>query len=232
MKIIIKKRETATLFLSKSGIRLQEEGIVVTEKRTDLALEARESFPRNNVEIQGVVLEKKKCLGGQVKVTTVIIRDDAGSRAMKKPKGTYITIESHLMLDGDGEERDSLLLCISEQLEKMIHGMKQKSVLIVGLGNREVTPDALGPMVSNNIIVTKHLFDMDVDVDKNFSCVSKSISLKILVLIKLFSGAHIIFFISYHSIQNGINNKRHKTFFIILVFYSKCHKPKYQKYRY
>ena len=81
----------------------------MTEKRTDLALEARESFPRNNVVIQGVVLEKKKCLGGQVKVTTVIIRDDAGSRAMKKPKGTYITIESHLMLDGDGEERESLL---------------------------------------------------------------------------------------------------------------------------
>ena len=108
----------------------------MTEKRTDLALEARESFPRNHVEIQGVVLEKKKCLGGRAKVTTVIIRDDAGSRAMKKPKGTYITIESQLMLEGEGEEREPLLLCICDQLEKMIHDMRQKSVLIVGLGNR------------------------------------------------------------------------------------------------
>lgn len=58
----------------------------MTEKRTDLALEARESFPRNHVEIQGVVLEKKKCLQGKVKITTVIIRDEAGSKAMKKPK--------------------------------------------------------------------------------------------------------------------------------------------------
>lgn len=175
MKIIIKKRETATLFLSKSGIRLQEEGIVVTEKRTDLALEARESFPRNNVEIQGVVLEKKKCLGGQVKVTTVIIRDDAGSRAMKKPKGTYITIESHLMLDGDGEERDSLLLCISEQLEKMIHGMKQKSVLIVGLGNREVTSDSLGPKMTDTLFVTRHLkqeFGNSFMEENQYGCVS------------------------------------------------------------
>ena len=49
----------------------------MTEKRTDLALEARESFPRNHVEIQGVVLEKKKCLQGKVKITTVIIRDEA-----------------------------------------------------------------------------------------------------------------------------------------------------------
>ena len=70
----------------------------MTEKRTDLALEARESFTRNHVEIQGVVLEKKKCLQGKVKITTVIIRDEAGSKAMKKPKGTYITIESPLML--------------------------------------------------------------------------------------------------------------------------------------
>lgn len=58
----------------------------MTEKRTDLALEARESFPRNHVEIQGVVLEKKKCLQGKVKITTVIIRDEAGSKAMEKTK--------------------------------------------------------------------------------------------------------------------------------------------------
>ena len=54
----------------------------MTEKRTDLALEARESFPRNHVEIQGVVLEKKKCLQGKVKITTVIIRDEAGSKSI------------------------------------------------------------------------------------------------------------------------------------------------------
>ena len=134
----------------------------MTEKRTDLALEARESFPRNHVEIQGVVLEKKKCLGGRAKVTTVIIRDDAGSRAMKKPKGTYITI-------------DSLLLCISEQLEKMIHGMRQKSVLIVGLGNREVTSDSLGPKMTDTLFVTRHLkqeFGDSFMEENQYGCVS------------------------------------------------------------
>ena len=98
----------------------------MTEKRTDLALEARESFPRNHVEIQGVVLEKKKCLQGKVKITTVIIRDEAGSKAMKKPKGTYITIESPLMLHGDIDEREPFLLCVCEQLESMIKGSYNK----------------------------------------------------------------------------------------------------------
>ena len=48
------------------GCKTVQEAAKMTEKRTDLALEARESFPRNHVEIQGVVLEKKKCLQGKV----------------------------------------------------------------------------------------------------------------------------------------------------------------------
>lgn len=128
----------------------------MTEKRTDLALEARESFPRNHVEIQGVVLEKKKCLQGKVKITTVIIRDEAGSKAMKKPKGTYITIESPLMLHGDIDEREPFLLCVCEQLESMIKGLRKKSVLVVGLGNREVTSDSLGPKMTDALFVTRH----------------------------------------------------------------------------
>ncbi len=129
----------------------------MTEKRTDLALEARESFPRNNVEIQGVLLEKKDCPGGWGKVTTVVIKDEAGSRAMKKPKGTYITIESCLLPDGRGAERESLMLCICDELEKMICGKKRESVLIVGLGNREVTSDSLGPKMTDALFVTRHL---------------------------------------------------------------------------
>ena len=49
------------------GCKTVQEAAKMTEKRTDLALEARESFPRNHVEIQGVVLEKKKCLQGNEK---------------------------------------------------------------------------------------------------------------------------------------------------------------------
>ena len=126
------------------------------ERRTDLALEARESFPRNHVEVKGVVLEKEYCREGKAQITTVQIKDDAGSKAMKKPKGTYITIESEMLLQEE-EDREPLLLCICEQLEKMIRELKKKSVLIVGLGNREVTSDSLGPKMTEHLFITRHL---------------------------------------------------------------------------
>ena len=143
-------------------------------KRTDLALEVRESFPMNHVEVQGVVLEKSYDKEGQAKITLVKIMDEMGSKAMRKPMGTYVTIESELMLQEESN-REPLLLCICEQLEKMITNMKQKSVLIVGLGNRDVTSDSLGPKMTENLFITRHLKqEMGLHyMEKNqFGCVS------------------------------------------------------------
>lgn len=128
----------------------------MTERRTDLAVEARESFPRDHVEVKGVVLEKKRCLGGRAVVTNVCIKDEAGSRAMKKPMGTYITVESKLLIRED-IDREPLLLCVCEQLEKILNGVRRNSVLIVGLGNREVTSDSLGPRMTDSLFITRHL---------------------------------------------------------------------------
>lgn len=128
----------------------------MAEKRTDLALEVRESFPKNQVEVKGVILEKENFLEGKVRVTKVQIKDDDGSRAMGKPKGTYITIESR-ELQEEGGNREQLLLCVCEQLEKMVPSLKRKSVLVVGLGNREVTSDSLGPKMTEHLFITRHL---------------------------------------------------------------------------
>lgn len=145
------------------------------ERRTDLALETRESFPQNHVEVQGVLLEKKSCLNGKAKITTVKIKDEVGSKAMKKPMGTYVTIESTLMKEGLKEEREPLLLCICEQLEKMIHGLNKRNVLIIGLGNREVTSDSLGPKMADELFVTRHLkeeFGEKFLKENHYGCVS------------------------------------------------------------
>ena len=91
----------------------------MAEKITDLALEIRESFPRNNVEIKGVVLEKHFDREAKAHITTVNIKDERGSRAMKKPRGRYVTIESGDM-PKEGVEKESLLLCIARELEKQI----------------------------------------------------------------------------------------------------------------
>lgn len=144
------------------------------EKRTDLALEARESFPGNHVEVQGVVLEKEELLEGKVHITKVQIRDDAGSRAMKKPKGTYVTLESEELLREDAD-REPILLCVCDQLEKMIPSLKKKSVLVVGLGNREVTSDSLGPKMTDHLFITRHFeqeFGMGFMRENDYGCVS------------------------------------------------------------
>lgn len=143
-------------------------------RKTDLALEIRESFPRNNVEIQGVVLEKHYDKKSRANITTVQIQDDKGSRAMGKPKGCYVTIESGDMPRDDVSKED-LLLCICGELEKMVKGLRQKSVLIAGLGNRQVTSDSLGPQMAECIFVTRHLeFELGRDfmVENDYGNVS------------------------------------------------------------
>ena len=127
----------------------------MTERKTDLAMEVRESFPRDNVEIKGVVLEKKRDEKSGAKITVVEIKDEKGSKAMKKPKGTYITIESEELLH-DEEDNENLLLCICKELERMVKGLRKKRVLIAGLGNRYVTSDSLGPRMVEEIFVTRH----------------------------------------------------------------------------
>ena len=73
-------------------------------KRTDLALEVRESFEEDKVEVSGVVLKKKPIAGTQGVVTWVEILNEQGSRAMNKPEGIYVTLESKHFLEGDNDE--------------------------------------------------------------------------------------------------------------------------------
>ena len=71
---------------------------------------------------------------------------------MKKPKGTYITIESPLMLHGDIDEREPFLLCVCEQLESMIKGLRKKERFGCWIGKPEVTSDSLGPKMTDALL--------------------------------------------------------------------------------
>lgn len=128
----------------------------MAERKTDLALEIRESFPRNHVEIKGVVLEKKYEEKAKAHITTVQINDERGSRAMGKPKGCYVTIESENM-PKDEEGKEALRYCIGHELERMMPKQDNTSALVVGLGNRQVTSDSLGPRMVDHVVVTRHL---------------------------------------------------------------------------
>lgn len=131
------------------------------EKRTDLAVEARESFPGNHVEVEGVVLEKKWNKDHTILTTFVNIKDEKGSRAMKKPKGVYITVESEKM--EEGEDIENLCKKITDCIELLCPGIQKKNVLVAGLGNEDVTSDSLGPKVVGKIFATRH-------IKKEFGC--------------------------------------------------------------
>lgn len=126
--------------------------------RTDLALEEKERFESDNVEVQGVVLEEEYDEEREIKITKVIIETENGAKTMGKPVGTYVTLEApNLIVPDEDYHRE-----ISEELAKIVKGLikekkKEYNVLVIGLGNREVTPDALGPYVADNLVVTRHI---------------------------------------------------------------------------
>ena len=125
--------------------------------RTDLALEARESFPEDDVEIKGVILTEVYDEKNNIRVSTVVIKDDKGAKAMQKPIGTYITIEVPDLSKSDVDYHRPASEEIARNIRLLAGDLKKEEVLVVGMGNREVTPDALGPQVVDNLYITRHL---------------------------------------------------------------------------
>lgn len=125
--------------------------------RTDLALESKEKFEEDNVEIKGVRVEEEK-VSQELHVTSVYIDTENGAKAMGKPRGTYITIEAADMMEEDEDYHREVSVQLAKVLRAMLPESREElSVLVVGLGNREVTPDALGPYVVDNVMITRHI---------------------------------------------------------------------------
>ena len=135
--------------------------------RTDLALESQERLQEDQADMRGIrVLEERRENG--VIVSTVMIETENASVAMGRPKGTYITIEAPEMIEEDaGYHRDISLelakimrnLLPGKEIEKNLKKGLEVAALVVGLGNREVTPDALGPRVVDNLFITRHILN-------------------------------------------------------------------------
>jgi len=127
--------------------------------RTDLAVEARElaSERQRREEMDGIEVTVEDLCGGNVKVTWVEVYNEAGAESMGKPIGNYITIESNAMKENDTKVHEEIMKILAKRLEKLRKLKKNAVILVVGLGNWNVTPDALGPKVVSKILVTRHL---------------------------------------------------------------------------
>lgn len=148
-------RKTGDIGSSNSNMEASDSAMT-TKVRTDLALEVRESF-EDDVEVKGVVVNEDYNKKLDIKVTTVEIKDEHGAKMMGKPIGTYITIEAPKLKESDESYHEPISEEIAKYIKQLAKDVKHQEVLVVGLGNREVTPDILGPMVVDNLFVTRHL---------------------------------------------------------------------------
>ena len=138
-------------------------------KRTDLAVEAREIWAESAPEtttLSGVQAEDLKSHGYDV--TRVKILDQAGERALGKPQGTYVTVELGALVRREEDAFSRGVEAIREQLLPLLNLVKADSVLVVGLGNRAITPDAIGPLTAKHTLATRHLVEQVPEHFGNF----------------------------------------------------------------
>ena len=126
--------------------------------RTDLALEARETVQKPDEEIRGVRVEEERDTENEIYITRVIIETKNGAKIMGKAMGTYITLEAPEMATPDEDYHREISEKVAEQIRELLPDEKEElSVLVVGLGNREVTADALGPNAADQLHITRHV---------------------------------------------------------------------------
>ena len=115
--------------------------------RTDLALETKEKFEEDNVEIRCVIIEEDYNEEKDIRTTTVKIETENGAKAMGRPQGVYITLEAPNMSVPDEDYHREISKELAKHIRKLVPVEKELTALVVGLGNRDVTPDAMGPDV-------------------------------------------------------------------------------------
>ncbi len=145
--------------------------------RTDLAVERRDLYKKANKiedEVAGVESEEEN-ISEKIRVTRVKITNEQGEQAIGKKKGNYITIDIQKMNIITEEEKEKAAEVLANEIKQLVQNKVQnkEDILIVGLGNEEVTPDALGPNVVKNVEVTRHIINyLPQYIDENARPVS------------------------------------------------------------
>ena len=136
--------------------------------RTDLALESTEICEEQSTALDGVVVDTKEL--EDCTITTVEIINEIGSKIMNKEIGKYITLESDLMKFDDDDSREKVINYLKDELIEIFGTDQSKKTLIIGLGNWNITSDALGPRAVSKTLVTRHIFkNYNKDYDDDFS---------------------------------------------------------------
>ncbi len=142
--------------------------------RTDLAKEAREMYlekDSGNAEVPGVRATDQD-YGSGITVTRVEILDEHGEESLGKPKGKYITVEFPNRDEVRREFYEEACRVCAKELLPLLGNNTDGPVLVIGLGNRNITADALGPKTVDSVLITRHLLEyMPEEIDSRLRSV-------------------------------------------------------------
>lgn len=149
-----------------------ERRIILFQVRTDLAIENRELYKiERNEESKGIEIEKEE--KENYTVTKVKVLDNQGSKNLQKPIGTYITIDVPGLNKTDEDLKDEISQVVAKEIKSLGKNKEDSKILIVGLGNWNITPDALGPKVVERVLVTRQFFvNFNKEIDETVANVA------------------------------------------------------------
>ncbi len=153
--------------------KMEEEVIILNQQvRCDLAVEAKEIVTAAHGEaysIPGVTIHEET-VRGYIHITKVNVLDDEGERQLGKERGTYVTVEMPNRFYGEQRVYEEMCKTCAEVLKEMTDQLlpsEKETVLVVGLGNWNITADALGPKVLDSLMITRHLKEyMPEEIDE------------------------------------------------------------------
>ncbi len=127
--------------------------------RTDLAMEAREmAQQQNQMEIPGVITETVTP-DEDITITRVEVVSLIGEENIGKPRGNYITLEVPGISDRDAIYEEQVKQHLANEIRRLVQLNDNSVILVIGLGNWNVTPDAVGPKVVEKVLITRHIFE-------------------------------------------------------------------------
>lgn len=128
--------------------------------RTDLTLEAAQQLTKTT-PVEGIL--KNEYHKADLNITEIIVETDSAAESLGKPKGKYITIQSELPLENHPDNFNERVDILAEEINKLCEN--NENILVIGLGNKSITPDSLGPDVADQTFATRHIKQLAEDVD-------------------------------------------------------------------
>ena len=153
--------------MNKKSLRVKNtcEVIHLISIRTDLVYETMEAAAEQGV-IDGINSEDVK--SGDIEVNRITVKTEQAAQRIGRKSGRYSTVFCPGILEADGDTLLQMIDAIAAEIRALLPDGADATLLIVGLGNTSVTPDALGPMAVSNVVVTRHIKENMLDLYKEF----------------------------------------------------------------